>query len=553
VRLPQYDWGSPAFQEEAEKIVRFWMDTGIDGMVIDAVNWYVGCTWELNRRRMTDVIASYGNAYAQPEGAGAFREDPVAWITEGGWNSVQDYGLGIWWEKGTNVIERAIESGDPRPLEGALRAYHDRVVEAGGSLYFQPTELDDEPRSRLAFATLATLGALVQVEYRPDRPLDAEKRWLLETKAAHPALHQLSRRRRIPTAADDKHYAFLRTAADGDERVLVVLNFQKEAQEVSLDLSGLDASTLVDVKTGNGSYGRRRCGCRSCHTATACWPCTGNRQTVKPVRKPRDDPERARWTGGSSACRSRRRLSPAYLMLGIWILLQFVSGIGEVARTEQTGVAYMAHIGGFVAGLLLVKFFAAGGHDRDAGRRSPETITDGTARPSRTLARAGLASPQPFRAVGRDRGRPGRSRLGHPEEGRRSWSRRHGPERAAFVGGLKALIETFTGDWFRDRQTPALTAGNVAAARSQRASGRVRVQGEAPARVHLGEALAWTCPACSSIPRSEGFHDPRHLSRFFEPPAFRARARSGGRDLRQRDHGRGPVRRMLAEGDHPHA
>jgi membrane associated rhomboid family serine protease len=52
---------------------------------------------------------------------------------------------------------------------------------------------------------------------------------------------------------------------------------------------------------------------------------------------------------------------PAYLMLGIWILLQFVSGIGEVARTEQTGgVAYMAHIGGFVAGLLLVKLFAAG-------------------------------------------------------------------------------------------------------------------------------------------------------------------------------------------------
>ena len=52
---------------------------------------------------------------------------------------------------------------------------------------------------------------------------------------------------------------------------------------------------------------------------------------------------------------------PAYLMLGMWILLQFVSGFGEVARTEETGgVAYMAHIGGFVAGLVLVKLFAAG-------------------------------------------------------------------------------------------------------------------------------------------------------------------------------------------------
>jgi membrane associated rhomboid family serine protease len=52
---------------------------------------------------------------------------------------------------------------------------------------------------------------------------------------------------------------------------------------------------------------------------------------------------------------------PAYLMLGVWILLQFVSGVGSMAQTEQTGgVAYMAHIGGFVAGLVLVKLFAGG-------------------------------------------------------------------------------------------------------------------------------------------------------------------------------------------------
>jgi len=52
---------------------------------------------------------------------------------------------------------------------------------------------------------------------------------------------------------------------------------------------------------------------------------------------------------------------PAYVMLGLWILIQFVSGIGAMAQTEETGgVAFMAHIGGFVAGLLLVKLFAAG-------------------------------------------------------------------------------------------------------------------------------------------------------------------------------------------------
>jgi membrane associated rhomboid family serine protease len=40
--------------------------------------------------------------------------------------------------------------------------------------------------------------------------------------------------------------------------------------------------------------------------------------------------------------------------LGLWILLQFVNGFGAIAATEQTGgVAYGAHIGGFVAGVVL--------------------------------------------------------------------------------------------------------------------------------------------------------------------------------------------------------
>jgi membrane associated rhomboid family serine protease len=52
---------------------------------------------------------------------------------------------------------------------------------------------------------------------------------------------------------------------------------------------------------------------------------------------------------------------PAFVMLGIWILIQLVSGVGSIANTEETGgVAFMAHVGGFVAGLLLVKVFAAG-------------------------------------------------------------------------------------------------------------------------------------------------------------------------------------------------
>jgi rhomboid family protein len=52
---------------------------------------------------------------------------------------------------------------------------------------------------------------------------------------------------------------------------------------------------------------------------------------------------------------------PALVVLGFWILIQLFNGIGSVATTSETGggVAYLAHIGGFVAGLVLVKLFAA--------------------------------------------------------------------------------------------------------------------------------------------------------------------------------------------------
>jgi len=45
------------------------------------------------------------------------------------------------------------------------------------------------------------------------------------------------------------------------------------------------------------------------------------------------------------------------MMLGLWIVIQIVSQLG--APNGEGGVAYMAHIGGFAAGLALVKLFAA--------------------------------------------------------------------------------------------------------------------------------------------------------------------------------------------------
>ncbi len=50
---------------------------------------------------------------------------------------------------------------------------------------------------------------------------------------------------------------------------------------------------------------------------------------------------------------------PAFVTLGIWIAMQLWEGWGSIGK-EGAGVAYAAHIGGFIAGLLLVKFFSVG-------------------------------------------------------------------------------------------------------------------------------------------------------------------------------------------------
>jgi membrane associated rhomboid family serine protease len=56
---------------------------------------------------------------------------------------------------------------------------------------------------------------------------------------------------------------------------------------------------------------------------------------------------------------------PALLMLGIWIFLQFLPAVGQLATPdlEGGGVAYWAHIGGFLFGLAAIKLFA---HRRSA-------------------------------------------------------------------------------------------------------------------------------------------------------------------------------------------
>jgi membrane associated rhomboid family serine protease len=63
---------------------------------------------------------------------------------------------------------------------------------------------------------------------------------------------------------------------------------------------------------------------------------------------------------------------PAYLVLGVWFLLQVLDGSTALGGQEAGGgVAYFAHIGGFLAGVLLIRLFATRKAGGPPGRLAP--------------------------------------------------------------------------------------------------------------------------------------------------------------------------------------
>jgi membrane associated rhomboid family serine protease len=80
---------------------------------------------------------------------------------------------------------------------------------------------------------------------------------------------------------------------------------------------------------------------------------------------PRDTIRTVSFIGGGAMA---NRVS-ALILIGFWFVLQLISGIGSIVDVGivEGGIAYFAHIGGFIAGLVLVKLFA---------RRPPNNVAE---------------------------------------------------------------------------------------------------------------------------------------------------------------------------------
>jgi len=62
-------------------------------------------------------------------------------------------------------------------------------------------------------------------------------------------------------------------------------------------------------------------------------------------------------------------LIPAVLLIGFWLLLQIVSQFGAIAEAQNGGVAYMAHIGGYIYGAIAGRWF-----ESPAARGNQQTL-----------------------------------------------------------------------------------------------------------------------------------------------------------------------------------
>ncbi|MDR2501234.1 MAG: hypothetical protein LBD37_09200 [Treponema sp.] len=233
VRLPQYWFGSREFQDECKKMIRYWLTIGFDGLMLDAVNWYIDCDWDINRRVIVEPAFSDGPVWLMPEGGGGFNDDPLEWITKGGYNCVQDYSLGIWWEK-TDLIHEALETGDASKIPPALMRCRNRVVEAGGVTY-----VGKEMRPDYAvFETAFLIAAGEMISYYHDG-VDADfpegVSTLFRLQAEYPALAPGGRREFLEHDCGGGVLAFRCIPEDGGGTIVhAVLNFSAQARAVNI-------------------------------------------------------------------------------------------------------------------------------------------------------------------------------------------------------------------------------------------------------------------------------------------------------------------------------
>ena len=268
--LPSYNFNTAEWQAESQKYLRFWLDKGVDGFVLDAPGNYDGFQGAngkiRNNANLTDILRNY-DVSTGPEGAhGDISDVVVQWH----YTTMQDYSITEWGGGGHSAIIKAIDAQNPDSLENSVfKPYRDKTNAVNGVTQTPPSwEIVgvSSPKRLLEVATLTTLGTLFYLhngaqDVRPQVSViptwtNAEQAtlWnLLRAQSSYKALAPSGLRVKLPTNDDDKFYAFKRTNKTGSSKALVILNYQNSSQTVTVNLTntGINtAQTPVDLLSG---------------------------------------------------------------------------------------------------------------------------------------------------------------------------------------------------------------------------------------------------------------------------------------------------------------
>ncbi|MGH2634959.1 MAG: alpha-amylase family glycosyl hydrolase [Actinomycetota bacterium] len=277
---PALDYASPTTRDYVKEVLRFWLDTGIDGIEYDFPLSFLGMTTQdmtLVDPTMVDILVTTPTTHTpnakwlHAEGAGQFWDE--GWNDDVGFTHVLINGDEDRWSFSYAVMDdgpdgRSLTVAD---LESHWREFFDRRRARSPSLGVNAWSLYVDrltPEQRaLDAAVQAGMGALYSIDYEAiysqltvaeQTSYDDVFRALKRSPALAPGASRVRRPAAICGGGSaDQVYAVERTSTDGTRTVLNVYNFTDAPQCVTVDLSASPITvpqTPVDLSTQqNGS------------------------------------------------------------------------------------------------------------------------------------------------------------------------------------------------------------------------------------------------------------------------------------------------------------